>query len=375
MKNSVLQHYKNLYTSAKNMGSGELLRDFLKLEQDIVLPVTIAHGVDYDSHAEIMDIGSPEPLQWVCDDSLSNYRKNFLKPTFLAPHPWLLSMKNFNLKPQQGEGSLLIGPPPSPSNDQLMFEIIKEDLKNMKYSILIKPRGNYQDSIKFWESKGVSAVSAGLPDNNFYPRLFEIINQHEIIVAGNFSSVLIFASSIGKQIKILTGYQFSVYEHPEYFNNSSIHKGVDFSREPAKKIVKIFLSQDQPAMQELSKRLLGHKFLAQPIKVKVALENSIKKLKNPFFFKSKFSYPFLFSMPQKIRVFLATLTGKPGYLIYSIPEFFRFLSLKGNRVIIMFNEFDAWQHGMNAENCRVTPVARSALKKANMGHAPDGYNQ
>ena len=357
------------------MGSGDLLRDFLKLEQDIVLPVTIAHGVDFDFHPEIMDIGSPEPLQWVCDDSLINYRKNSLKPTFLAPHPWLLSIKNLSLETQQGEGLLLIGPPPSPSNDQLMFEMIKADLKNTKCSILIKPRGNYQDSIKFWESKGVRALSAGLPNNNFYPRLFEIINHHKTIIAGNFSSAIIFASSIGKRIKVLPAYQFSVYEHAEYFNYSSIHSGVNFSREPAKKIVKIFLSQDQPAMQELSKRLLGHKFLAQPMKVKAALENSIKKLKNPFFFKNKSTYPFLFSMPQKIRIFLATLTGKPGYLTYSTSEFVRFLSLKGNRVIITFNEFDAWQHGVNAENCKVTPVARSGLKKANMGETPDGYNQ
>ena len=49
MKNSTLQRYKNLYTSAVYMGSGDLLRDFLKLEQDIVLPITIAHGVDFDA--------------------------------------------------------------------------------------------------------------------------------------------------------------------------------------------------------------------------------------------------------------------------------------------------------------------------------------
>ena len=347
------------------MGAGNIFRTFYNLPADIVIPLSNAHGVDWDYSRDPFDILSPEPIHWSTCKSLQNHnRVPHLKPILFAPHPWILNIHNRDLKIEEGQGALLIGPPPSPENDEALYKLIKSDLQNQNYSILIKARGNYLGSIDFWESKGVRCFSAGKPDDDFYSRLFEIINMHKEIISGSFSSAVVFGSSIGKKIRILETYKFKVFE----ITNSMQFN--DYSRASARKIILSYADQSALESQLLSQELLGFEMLGEREKIKDQFLDMRDSLKEPFF-NQGVSY-----ISLGIRKFLATKLSKPGLLNITIVNAIKKILLKPQVSVITYQEFNIWRNGINKSNFDDKIVKINKYMHApSLGDAPNGYDR
>ena len=346
------------------MGASKIFRRYYELPDSMVVPLSIAHGIDWGRREHPYDIMSPEPIHWGCCPSLESYSSKSIKPILFAPHPWLLNIENLNLKVSDGDGILLIGPPPSPKNDRALFELIKDDLCNSKFSILIKQRGKYLESIEFWESKGVKCYSAGSPDEGFYTRLFNIINLHKVVMAGSFSSAIIFASSIGKDIKILEDYSFEVFEKSSATIANSVF------RESAKKIIQSYVHNSTQKNQDLSLKLMGSEMLTDKARVRKEFLTLIDTLSEPCLdLKNNL-------IPWKVRKFIARKLSKPNILNFKVYDYLERLFFREKISIVEVSEFNIWKNGLNSQNFRETQVSSSnILKFASLGSAPNGYNR
>jgi len=347
------------------MGAGNIFRTFYNLPDDLVIPLSNAHGVDWDSTRDPFDILSPEPIHWsTCKSLQSLKRASHPKPILFAPHPWILNIHNRNLQIQEGQGALLIGPPPSPENDEALYKLIKSDLQNKNYSILIKARGNYLGSIDFWESKGVRCFSAGKPDDDFYSRLFEIINMHKEIISGYFSSAIVFGSSIGKKIRIFEDYKFKVFEI------SGSMQFNDYSRASARKIILSYADQSALESQLLSQELLGFEMLDKTDKIKAQFLDMLDSLKEPFVNLGESYVPF------GLRKFLATKFSKPGLLNITIINAINKILLTPQISEITFQNFDMWRNGINKFNFEEKTIKfNKNMQAPSLGEAPNGYDR
>jgi hypothetical protein len=186
------------------MGSASILRKYAELDHNYPIPLTLAHGVDFECDSRVADIDSPEPIYWSTNIGMHN-RASSYKESILLPHPWIILDSNREDSHKLISGSnLIVAPPPGPENDKVLLDtIIKNNIKSP--TILLKKRGNTTASEEFWTSNGINFISAGDPDGGFYSRLYEIMRCHENVIGCNLSSALFFAASINKTCRIMRG--------------------------------------------------------------------------------------------------------------------------------------------------------------------------
>ncbi|WP_377347483.1 hypothetical protein [Pistricoccus aurantiacus] len=286
------------------MGSADLFRNFVGEIQDFPVALSISHGVDFGHCFGVMDIDNIEPIHWSCNQEIHD-KASKIKPSIIAPHPWAI-LAGQGL-PEAGRGTLVIGPPPGPENDERLYNLIKDRLID-DVSILIKVRGNYQNSMDFWKSKGITPVTAGGRDEDFYVRLYKLLSKYRAVVGVTFSSALIFAASIGKEVSLINGYCYRFYDVGNY------KEKVNFSSSSARRVVKNFLDGSFSDKTELSRYLLGFSYLNESIKIKNHYLEVLNSLKEPFF--SNKSYKAI----NFFKINFAIFSGRHGLIKKNMIE-------------------------------------------------------
>ena len=339
------------------MGAADLFRRFYSLTPDAIVPLSVAHGVDFGHCYNPMDVDSVEPIHWSCNSFMHQSASAF-KPSILLPHPWVMHSQDVPVP--HGKGVLVIGPPPSPANDAALYELIHKNVRS-DWSILVKARGAYQGSMRYWAERGLKPLTASGPDSNFYDRLFKLLSQYETIVGCTFSSALVFAAFIGKSIELVQGYTYRAYEPAEY------EAEVNLASSRASSVVQTFLKRDQPLIQDLSRELLGFEQGRDKKKIMGDFQEMIAHLHRPFWNDRRLG------LPYTLREAVAMHLGKPKILKASLVTYIQHFK-HANTCVMTMNEFDVWSNGKNAGNFSLEP-ALHIPGITEPGLAPDGYRE
>jgi hypothetical protein len=253
---------------------------------------------------------------------------------------------------------LLLGPPPSPQNDDGLYQLIKHE-RLSDWTVLVKARGEYEASIRFWRKHGLQTITGGTPDKTFYERLCTMLMEYETVVSGNFSSALLFAASIGKKVVLLRDYTWEIYESSNFLTE------VWLESPRARKIVRVFADGKDRETTDASRDLLGFDMVGRPQNVREELQAAIEALDRPFH-----SHPEN-PIPYKLAERLALTFKKRGFLRYSRSELLAMMKRR-QVCILRMNDIDAWLNGRSEANCSVTPISfRKGVTQP--GRAPHGY--
>ena len=339
------------------MGAADLFRRFYGLTPDAVVPMSVAHGVDFGHCHNPLDVNSAEPIHWSCN-SIMHQSASVFKPSILLPHPWVMHSQDMPVP--HGKGVLVIGPPPSPANDAALYELIRKDVRS-DWSILVKARGAYQGSMQYWAERGLKPLTASGPDSNFYNRLFNLLSQYETIVGCTFSSALLFAASLGKHIELVQGFTYRAYQPGDFEAEFNLYS----SR--ARSVVQTFLKRDQSFIQDLSRELLGFEQGRDKLKTLREFQAEIANLRRPFWNDPRLG------LPYALREVVAMRLGKPRILTASLVTYMQHFK-RSNTCILTMNELDVWSNGKNTGNYSLEP-ALQIPGITEPGLAPDGYRE
>lgn len=341
MTNERLERYRPLYNSARRMGSARILREYLDLPSDFVVPLSIAHGVDMNHTSTAMDVDAHEPLHWSYN-ALIHERARLRKPSVRLPHPWLM-LRDLHGTGLTGSGVLVIGPPPGRSNDLSLHEQLGIEGFS-SFDILLKYRGDAERSREFWESRNVSVKSAGVQDEDFYDRLYRLLQEYEYVVGCTLSSALFYAAAIGKKCLVLENYRCSAYETPDYLTRA------DFSSPTGRNFLKLLRDRRHAEATAMAADVLGSEFLRDPKDMARELEQAITSLAGPIHHSGNTAW-----LLQKAAEALALATGKTG-LIRLSPRGLITRNLRKQVCVMYINEIDVWLSGLNADNFQLKKV-------------------
>jgi hypothetical protein len=355
MTNEDLIPFSRLYRTSRYMGSDNLFRSYYKLPSDAVVPLSVSHGVDFGHCHRPMEINAIEPVHWSYNAQMHAEASRH-KESILAPHPWTLFLDGRDSP--AGKGVILIGPPPSPANDAALYKLIQKDIRP-DWSILVKARGPYQASMDYWARHGVRPLTAASPDHTFYSRLYELLSSFETVVGCTFSSALVFAASIGRQVRIVQGYHFEAYEHSEY------ELEINLASERARSVVRTFAREDRAETQELARELLGFNLLDGPARVVSDYHAAVARIRRPFSTDPSLRIPYC------LREALAMRLNKPGILMAGFRTYL-WHAFRGQTCIMYMSDIDVWLHGKSERNFRLVPV-RFVPGVTEPGQAPGAY--
>lgn len=341
MDSQRLERFRRLYTSAGRMGSGNILRQYLAVDPDFILPLSISHGVDMNHCSTAMDVNSLEPVHWSYNESIHR-RASHAKRSVLLPHPWLMLMQMRNTQ-STGSGTLVIGPPPGSSNDRnLLASLSRRRLAN--FEVLVKRRGNVSESASFWEQEGIRTRTAGVQDSGFYERLISILDSYEYIVGCTLSSALFFGAALGKKCAVLTDYSYSAYETPDYLRQT------DFNSPTARSFVRLLRDQDHVRANALALDVLGGELPGDKTSFRSDLFAAVSSVAHPIHHSSGSN-----RVVRAVSETLALQTGKSG-LIASKPWDLLLRRMRNQICVITLNEIDMWINGVTPANFRVEQV-------------------
>ncbi len=332
------------------MGSASILREFLNVEKDYPICLSLSHGVDFNHTTHAYDIESIEPIHWAYNEEIFKRSIN-VKTSIKIPHPWLLlhELRKSESILKNSE-TLIIAPPPSLENDINLFNLISErDPKNLK--ILVKHRGNknkIDSSVEFWESKGIKTISAGPPDNSFYKNLYNILSSHENILACTMSSAVIFGVAIGCKCELIDNYFAQGYETANYLEKTSFYSK-SFNINSSREIIISIENNNFKLATDLSKKILGKDFLQFQDNIKGNLEDKYKKLSSPF---NEYKNGKIILM---IKLFLFKILKKKSIID---GNFFKNLAsrLNPNITFVVMNEIDVFRNGVNEGNFNIKKI-------------------
>lgn len=320
---------------AKKMGSGNILKSYLQLSDDFPLPLGISHGVDMNHLKEAQDISSIEPIHWCYNENIVK-RAHGTKEYIRLPHPWII-LKELNLKQSTSNELLIIGPPDGKTNNLNLLKSLKK--KNIdKGHILIKQRGDIDNSKNFWINEGYGVVSAGYSDDKFYNRLFNLISQYEKVISCSMSSALIFAAALGKKCSVLEDFSMTTYELSSY---SSF---INYKGSVAPIIIEMMQNSADDDLVNFTENLLGISYLDTSRELKNKLLSNIENLNFPIHHHAPRSIAL-----KKFYETIAFRLKKPSLLQMTLIDILRsFTSPKVS--LITKNEISIFLSGINDSN-------------------------
>lgn len=326
--------FTKYYNNSVRLGSNKILIEFLDLNNDTVLPLSISHGVDFNHISFPMEAMCIEPIHWAYNDYIYS-RSIDIKPSVRIPHPWLLLEK---IKRSDEFPLLIIGPPPSKKNDQSLLELLISS-GYTDFHILVKDKQdtNYI-SKKFWHSHGIKTISAGTRDDEFYFRLYEILHSYKKIVGCTISSALVFGSSIGCELELMEDYFFEVYEtssHAEIYSYVNNLLPI-FTRK--------ILNGNQNNQQNFSREILGQQHMRSPEEIRQDLFEVIESLNCHFYFNKNTS-----KAERYIRQNLVLLSGRTSFANIKFDDLVRKFFLK-EVLKVRTNNIDTALFGRNKKN-------------------------
>ena len=328
------QNLAKFYKNATRLGSNRILLEFLNIKSDIVLPLSIAHGVDFNHISFPMEAMSIEPIHWAYNENIY-LRSREIKPSIKIPHPWLLLEKT---KRTDQFPLLIIGPPPSKQNDENLLNLLLSS-GFTDFHILIKDKEdiNYS-SAKFWHAHGIKTISAGTRDDKFYIRLSSILHMYKKLIGCSISSALVFGASIGCELELLEDYFFEAYEtiNRDEISSSASNLIPQFARK--------IINDNQQNQKNFSKEILGEQYRESPENIRNNLFEILESLDSNFFINKKFS-----RTEKYIRHKLITFTGRTTFA--DIQFFDMLKKIFSKKVLkIRVNQIDAALFGRNEKN-------------------------
>lgn len=336
------------------MGADRIFNQWVGLDPDSVVPLSIAHGVDFSHWTEPVDIEKVEPIHWAYNREILS-RSTTHKPSILAPHP--LMMLGEQPAPAENLGTLVIAAPPGPENDKNLYC----SLKHLKgpISILVKPRGNFNASIEYWKRQGFNALTAGQEGPEFYQNLHRILSGANRVVGCNFSSALVFASALGKEVELLSNYWHHTYL--KKFGH------VDYVNPAVREIVVTFLHRGINEAKRVSRRLLGVDAQPDRMLVRNSYLEAIDRLRLPLHFSKSHGW-----LHRLLYGEIARLTGRTGAVNYfwrGLREEVFGRDLYATRI----NEIALWETGDAATYFQQAPRARYQRARTEWGLAVEAY--
>jgi hypothetical protein len=342
MKQKELAKYKNLYTLGA-VGGDKILKRYLGLSSDFVLPLTLSHGLDFGCDQRVADVDSCEPIYWSTNEEQHAKAKRY-KASILIPHPWIL-LRNERSLPRQAKGTLFVGPPPGRENDTNALRSLKEE-NITGCDILIKQRGPISQSCNFWAQNNMATVCAGKLDDEFYERLYKILSGYEVIVGCTLSSALFFAAALGKRVALLRGYKV------QFYDTSNWPKVMNFS-DAGRRFALAIMSGNINEYSGIANKILGGDLNLDSEILRNTLLSEIEKIDEPLFHsrkRNKFS--------SRIINRICLLGGVTGPLNNSIIEVIKKKISREERILhIKINEIDAWINGISDTNFSSLSVA------------------
>ena len=335
MKQAQLLRYAALYRAAKQLCADQVLRDYLGLPDDFVLPLTVAHGVDFGQTVGAMDVRSPEPIYWACNPSQMRKAER-VKPSLLMPHPFLLAAAQ-QVVPA-GKGTLVIGPPPGPAHDCALREQLRG--QEREATILVKPKQGYEKSLTYWRSEGFVAETLGSAGTISYTTMASTLGRYARIVSPTFSSAIFFAAALGKRIDLLSGFKLRAWETVD------IEASFAWESAEARAIASVFLSDNQRLKQRVARELLGERVVMSPERLRLDLESKLENLNQPFHLSDPWPGP-LRTIAQR----LALKLNRPGLLSPSTLV----RQIRPSTIVIMqeLDEVTLWREGRSDYNPRL----------------------
>lgn len=345
MKIADLRKYDSLYVLSKKMGSGNILRSFLQLDENVPLPLSISHGVDMNHLHEAQDISSIEPLHWCYNEGIAK-RAYGIKQCAHLPHPWII-LKELNSRQVASNELLIIGPPDGKTNNLNLLKSLKKKKIN-KGDVLIKQRGDIDVSQNFWINEGYGVVTAGSSNDKFYNRLFSLLSKYEEVVSCSMSSALIFSAALGKKCSVLEDYLMTTYELSNYTNF------INFKGSVAPIMLDMIKKGENVNLINFAENLLGIGYLDQPIEMKNELLINIEKLQTPIY--HHISRPFFL---EKFYEIVALKLNKPSLTKMTFIDILK--SISSPKVsIVTKNEISIYMMGMNDSNFSSSTVRYQA---------------
>jgi len=341
--------YRLSYSLVTKLGVDQIIKKYYNLSITYPIPISVSHGVDYGQISDLaMDSNGPEPLHWSYNDYIS--QKGYRNKVFLKmPHPFLMVDK-ITSKAESDLGSLVIGPPPGEKNDQELLKSLIFNCIEVK-AILIKNRGEIEGSVMFWEKNGFTVYVLDSNADHYF-QMHALLNKFNTVIGCTFSSILVFAAYMKKNIKLLLDYRVSYYEIDKY------HEVFNYNNKWAQKFIDAIYNSHKNEYSNMSESILGHNLISERESQKSVLLTFLNKFNNkPLIVDSKnmlFRLLFYFYKLDFIQILLKKIKTQ-------LTQYFTFLNLnirlsKKNVSLIETMEFDVYLNGINQYNYTVKKV-------------------
>jgi hypothetical protein len=249
--------FERIFQSPRLFGSGAIVKNYLRLPAEHVLPMTIPHGIDTYINAVDLDLMSPEPLYLAMRADISE-RMSKIKQTILFPHPWFLMDE---MEPAGSAGTLFVAPPPSIEGFEQMYQEIERRHYPKPWGILLKDRGLEAGDFDWWGQKGFAAHSAGsIYEPAFFYNLRKIFSRYELIASPNMSSAVVFAAALGKRATAIPDVNIELLDVAGW--RESMHLADPGGR--VRQTWMNLLSEDVAVAQQQARDLMGYRYLDSP---------------------------------------------------------------------------------------------------------------
>jgi len=333
-----LAKYTRRYKSCFYMGAAKILREHLGLPPSTAIPFSLAHGVDMGHCDRAIDVEGPEPIHWAYNQDILA-RSSPIKPCITLPHPWLLLA---DPSEPRGKGTLVIGPPPGPVNDERLAKSL-ERAGVKDFDVLVKARGDAVRSSAYWKSRGKNTVTAGvIEDQAFYEKLRRIFHRYERVIGCTLSSALFFASAVGLRCDVVLDYSYFAYETDDY------RARVQFKGALGRDFVRHMVDGNVAETRELARTTLGEGYLAPAVTLRAQVEEAVRTLRSPVY------VPRGGPLERRVRMVVAQRTGRAAALDRSVRDFLR--PRPRTASLVEVNEIDIWRNGIDATNLFCEPL-------------------
>jgi hypothetical protein len=271
-----LRRFAWVYESARFAGAGDIVRAYLDLPDDFVLPITFPHGVDTHNINGAEDLKRIEPIYLAVRLDIAAIAERE-KSVLRFPHPWLML-------PPGGEeiesrGTLFVAPPSGIDNNRQLFEAARSMDLPRPWGISLKYRGLDPADANWWQERGFIPLSAGPADSiDFYPNQRRMISQFDVVALAYPSSMAVFASHLGKRVVGIRDVEMSFVGSadslPLYHlrDNSAV-----------KATWAVLLGDDRAKATTLALELLGNPFMASRDELRERLFGAIRDVGLPVY--------------------------------------------------------------------------------------------
>ncbi len=276
--NANLKPYSWLWTTGQFGGSARIVRDYLDLDDDDVLPIVFPHGIDADTNAVAEDATRYEPLYLAVRKAIGDLAAP-IKPVLYFPHPWLM------LPPPEdapaAQGTLFVAPPSSPRNNLNLYEAIcKSDLPK-PWGIMLKFRGLDERDFAWWRERGFATHTAGPSSSpDFYLNQRQALLQYETVALSYLSSIAVLASNLRRKLVGIPDVDMHIVSPIDYDRVYINHD----RREIVTGTWGILLGEDREAAYRLSLNLMGAEFMAPKEELRRRIIEAIAKIDEPVYF-------------------------------------------------------------------------------------------